>query len=170
MKRLLVNPFCARLKIKSRASLSLVLSALERILYMQLSNEIGCQFVILVVSPFLGISFRRPDLKVGVSFFFSRMQPAQRWSGTLKKRQYFFMKQLLIPSMPDALLFASEIETSSSKIVRSSSSRPLMSSGIMLLVTIGLAHISGPKKCSMQPCCPSWPPPVSLWQGLEKRV
>jgi hypothetical protein len=70
MNQLLVNPFCARLKMKSRASLSLVLRALERILYMQLSSEIGLQFVILVVSPFFGINFRRPDLKVGVSFFF----------------------------------------------------------------------------------------------------
>jgi hypothetical protein len=72
MNLLLVNPFCARLKMKSRANLSLVLRALERILYMQLSREIGLQFVILVVSPFFGISFRRPDLKVGVSFFFKQ--------------------------------------------------------------------------------------------------
>ncbi len=64
-----MKPFCARLKIKSRASLSLVFRALDNILYIQLSKEIGRKLVILVVSPFFGTNFRRPDLKVGVSFF-----------------------------------------------------------------------------------------------------
>ena len=37
-----------------------------RILYMQLSKDIGLQLVILLVLPFFGISLRVPDLKVGV--------------------------------------------------------------------------------------------------------
>jgi hypothetical protein len=90
MNLLLVNPFCARLKIKSRASLSLVFNALDKILYIQLSKEIGRQLVIREVSPFFGMSFRRPDLKVGVSFFLINTHLAYRCRGTLKKRQHFF--------------------------------------------------------------------------------
>jgi hypothetical protein len=109
---------------------------------MQLSKDIGRQLVIRDVSPFFGMSFKRPDLKVGVSFFLIKTQLAYRCRGTLKKRQNFFMKQLLMPSIPDALLFASEIETSSSKIVKGASSRSRIFAGILLLVTIGLANIS----------------------------
>jgi hypothetical protein len=50
----------------SRVVLSRLFRALERILYMQLSKDIGLQLVILLVSPFFGISLRVPDLKVGV--------------------------------------------------------------------------------------------------------
>jgi len=58
--------------MKSLAILSRLLRALDRTLYKQLKSEIGRQLVILVVSPFLGINFRVPERKVGVSAPFLR--------------------------------------------------------------------------------------------------
>ena len=64
-----MKPFWALLVTVSTTFCNLKLIAFEIILYVQLSKDMGLQFLIKVVSPFLGISFKLAVLKLGVRRF-----------------------------------------------------------------------------------------------------
>jgi hypothetical protein len=74
------------------------------------------------MSPFFGINLIKPVLKEGVKPSFWRAEARYLCKGVLKKCQYFLIKQLLRPSIPQALLFACAMDLSSSSIVKGSSS------------------------------------------------
>ena len=84
MYLLFVNPFWALEKIMSRASFSLLFKARDSTLNIQLNKDIGRQFVILELSPSLGMSRIRPVLKVCVRHPFYRHQFEYLKSGMRK--------------------------------------------------------------------------------------
>jgi hypothetical protein len=104
MYRSFVNPFCDPEKIVLLTIFSLLFRALDITLYRQLSREIGRQFFNLVQSPFLGISLIEAVLKDLLKLPVLTQCIVCRCRGFLRSSQNFLMKQLLRPSIPEALL------------------------------------------------------------------
>ena len=101
--------------IRSTTVLSLVLTALKIILYIQLRSKIDHQFLIWVVSPFFGINLRLAVRKLGDSTPVSKQCNEYFSSGTLRYSQNFLIKALFIPSGPAAVLvFVADSAASSS--------------------------------------------------------
>jgi hypothetical protein len=73
---------------------------------MQLRREIGRQFLILLLSPFLGISLIIADLKVGVKLPALQQKMLYLNKATRSKGQNRLIKQLVSPSLPQADLLA----------------------------------------------------------------
>jgi hypothetical protein len=82
---------------------NLLFKALEITLYRQLSNEIGRQFFSLVQSPFFGINLIEAVLKDLLSVPALTQNTVYRCRGFLRTCQNFLIKQLLRPSIPEAL-------------------------------------------------------------------
>ncbi len=121
--------------------LSLLLMALEIILYIQLNSEIGLHFLIYFAAPFLGINLIIDPLKLLVNLLFRKVSEMYLVSGVRNRYQNLFMNPVLIPPIPGAdLLFAP------------SSSKEFFSSSLNFkLRTKGWEQMSSPRNSSMHP-------------------
>ena len=119
---------------------------------MQLRREIGLQFLILVQSPFFGINLMEAVKKLCDSLPVPTQKFAYLVNGVRRRCQNFLIKQLLMPSGPEAVLsFVSFAALSSSKIEMSLSRKVAVSREIFILLVKGEAKMSSPKNPSMHP-------------------
>jgi hypothetical protein len=123
-----VKPFCALDRIKSRHFYKRLFKTLDTTLYKQLRSEIGRHLPIFVVSPFFGIMRILAVRKVWVRLPLRVHNITYLCKGILSKCQNFFIKQLLRPSIPAALLFPcfTEMSNSAKEIGDSSSCASLL--------------------------------------------
>ncbi len=146
-----VKPFWAREKIVSRTFFKRLFRARAAILYRQLSREIGRQLPIFFTSPFFGMILILAVRKVLVRDPVARQRFKYLCRGVLKRAQNFFIKQLLSPSIPAALRFPWEADSSSSSIVTSRSSNSRCAALILHPRTKSELQISSPRNSSIHP-------------------
>ncbi len=93
-----------------------LLTALESILYIQLSKDIGRHFLISEARPFFGINFIIAVLKLRVRRPLTKTLLAYLYNGSRKNSQYRLINFELIPSIP-----AADLQLAPSRAISSSS-------------------------------------------------
>ncbi len=132
--------------------LSLLLTALEMILYIQLNKEIGLHFLISFAVPFLGINLMIDPLKLFVNLLFRNVSETYLVSGVRNRNQNLLINPVLIPSIPgEDPLFAPSKARLNSSSVKGSSKEFFSSSLNVKLRTKGWEQMSSPKNSSMHP-------------------
>ena len=112
----------------------------------------GRQFFISVTSPFFGISFIAAVRKLGVNVPLCEQKLTYLVNGSLKNFQNFFIKLVLMPSGPAAVLDLDSANAVSSSSIEISCSRMLRVAALIFIpLTISEFNKSTPRNSSMQP-------------------